>query len=55
MAPDDGSVTIGAWGPELVAAVGLYRDAHLKCAHKAHLRGSFVSPGARGAGALDER
>jgi RimJ/RimL family protein N-acetyltransferase len=50
LARDDGSVTIGAWGLELVGVVGLYRDAHLKCAHKAHLWGMFVSPAERGAG-----
>ena len=43
----------GAFDPELVGMVGLYRDRHLKASHKAHLWGMYVAPGyrARGIGA----
>lgn len=44
-APD--SVILGAFAPHLVGAVGLYRDPHLKAAHKAHLWGMYVAPGQR--------
>ncbi|MGH7784794.1 MAG: hypothetical protein ACREO5_13250 [Candidatus Binatia bacterium] len=33
------SVIIGAFFEDLVGAVGLYRDRHLKFSHKAHLWG----------------
>ena len=36
-------VIIGAFQPELIGAVGLYRDAALKASHKAHLWGMYVS------------
>jgi RimJ/RimL family protein N-acetyltransferase len=38
------SVIFGAFDPDLVGAVGLYRDRHVKSAHKAHLWGMFVAP-----------
>jgi ribosomal protein S18 acetylase RimI-like enzyme len=41
-APD--SVLLGAFEPDLIGAVGLYRDRHIKAAHKAHLWGMYVSP-----------
>ena len=42
------SVIIGAFRDHLVGAVGLYRDRHLKSAHKAHLWGMYVTPSHRG-------
>jgi RimJ/RimL family protein N-acetyltransferase len=44
------SVLIGAFRERLVGTVGLYRDRHLKSAHKAHLWGMYVVPGMRGQG-----
>lgn len=42
------SVIFGAFdGDTLVGCVGLYRDRHLKSAHKAHLWGLYVAPGSR--------
>jgi len=42
------SVIFGAFGDgALVGSVGLYRDRHLKMAHKAHLWGLWVDPSAR--------
>ena len=38
------SIIIGAFTPELVGTIGLYRDAHLKAAHKVHLWGMHVLP-----------
>jgi ribosomal protein S18 acetylase RimI-like enzyme len=38
------SVIIGAFREDLVGAVGLYRDHHVKTAHKAHLWGMYVTP-----------
>jgi GNAT superfamily N-acetyltransferase len=38
------SMIFGAFDPELVGAVGLYRDRHVKSSHKAHLWGMFVTP-----------
>jgi RimJ/RimL family protein N-acetyltransferase len=38
-------------GPRLAGAVGLFRDRHLKAAHKMHLWGMYVTPSARGRGA----
>jgi ribosomal protein S18 acetylase RimI-like enzyme len=37
------SVIIGAFRPNLVGAVGLYRDRHLKSSHKMHLWGLYVT------------
>jgi len=44
------SVLIGAFRERLVGTVGLYRDRHLKAAHKAHLWGMYVVPALRGQG-----
>ena len=42
------SVVIGAFADRrLVGSAGLYRDRHLKAAHKAHLWGMYVRPGYR--------
>lgn len=45
-APD--AVTFGAFTPQLIGAVGLYRDGHRKAAHKAHIWGMYVAPPYRG-------
>jgi ribosomal protein S18 acetylase RimI-like enzyme len=34
---------MGAFRPQLVGAVGLYRDRHLKSSHKMHLWGLYVT------------
>ena len=44
-APD--SVIIGAFRPNLIGTVGLYRDRHLKSSHKMHLWGLYVTPSHR--------
>jgi ribosomal protein S18 acetylase RimI-like enzyme len=36
------SAVFGAFSPELVGVVGLYRDGHDKAAHKVHIWGMFV-------------
>jgi RimJ/RimL family protein N-acetyltransferase len=41
------SVIFGAFRPALVGVVGLYRDRHIKSAHKVHLWGMYVSPSHR--------
>src|SRR5256885_3711228 len=38
------SIIIAAFAPELIGTLGLYRDAHLKAAHKVHLWGMHVLP-----------
>ena len=38
---------IGAFDPDLVGAVGILRDRHLKAAHKAHVWGMYVMPSHR--------
>jgi RimJ/RimL family protein N-acetyltransferase len=48
------SVIIGAFREYLVGAVGLYRDRHMKSAHKAHLWGMYVVPIHRGQGIASE-
>jgi len=48
------SVIIGAFREQLIGAVGLYRDRHLKSAHKAHLWGMYVAPGHRRQGVAAE-
>ena len=40
----------GAFAPQLVGAVGIYRDPSAKGAHKASLWGLYVVPGARSTG-----
>jgi RimJ/RimL family protein N-acetyltransferase len=38
------AVILGAFQPDLVGAVGLFRDRHLKVAHKVLLWGMYVTP-----------
>jgi ribosomal protein S18 acetylase RimI-like enzyme len=38
------SVIIGAFDPGLVGTIGLYRDQHIKMAHKVHIWGMYVAP-----------
>ncbi len=42
------SVVFGAFDPELVGFIGLYRDTHVKAAHKAHIWGTYVRAASRG-------
>ena len=42
LAPE--AVILGAFPERLVGAIGLYRDRHLKAAHKVHLWGMYVAP-----------
>lgn len=44
------SVIIGAFAAELVGAVGMYRERHLKRAHKMYIWGMYVRPAYRGSG-----
>jgi RimJ/RimL family protein N-acetyltransferase len=37
----------GAFEPELAGFIGLFRDRHLKSAHKAHIWGMYVAPAYR--------
>jgi ribosomal protein S18 acetylase RimI-like enzyme len=37
----------GAFDPDLVGSVGIYRDRHVKAAHKCHLWGMWVAPDSR--------
>ena len=48
-APDE--VIFGAFDPELIGAVGLFRDRHVKAAHRTHLWGMYVAPDHRRRGA----
>ncbi|HKQ40823.1 MAG TPA: GNAT family N-acetyltransferase [Verrucomicrobiae bacterium] len=41
------SIIIGAFAPDLVGTLGLYRDSHVKAAHKVHLWGMHVVPAYR--------
>ncbi|HYG61226.1 MAG TPA: GNAT family protein [Thermoanaerobaculia bacterium] len=43
-------VIFGAFRPDLVGAVGLFRGRYPKASHKAHLWGMYVEPGHRGQG-----
>ena len=47
-APD--RVIFGAFEERLAGSVGLFRDKHLKAAHKMHLWGMYVTPSHRGRG-----
>jgi RimJ/RimL family protein N-acetyltransferase len=38
------SVIFGAFAPGLVGALGMYRDRHVKSAHKTHIWGMYVLP-----------
>jgi ribosomal protein S18 acetylase RimI-like enzyme len=42
-----GGIILGAFQPELVGAVGIFRDRHVKASHKMHLWGLYVVPGRR--------
>ena len=44
------SVIVGAFAPGLVGSVGMYRDLHLKRAHKLHVWAVYVRPAHRGSG-----
>jgi ribosomal protein S18 acetylase RimI-like enzyme len=44
-APD--FVIIGAFENDLIGAVGVYRERHLKASHKTHLWGMYVAPSHR--------
>ncbi len=44
------SLIFGAFDPDLVGSVGVYRDPHLKAAHKAHVWGMYVAPAHCGRG-----
>jgi ribosomal protein S18 acetylase RimI-like enzyme len=46
----DERAIFGAFTPELVGIVGIYRDPHRKAAHKAHIWGMFVRPEFRQSG-----
>jgi RimJ/RimL family protein N-acetyltransferase len=48
------SIIIGAFRPQIVGAVGLYRDRHLKSSHKAHIWGMYVTPSHRRQGIAAE-
>jgi ribosomal protein S18 acetylase RimI-like enzyme len=41
---------LGAFEPELIGAVGLYRDPHLKASYKVHIWGMYVAPAYRSQG-----
>ncbi len=41
------SPVFGAWNEQLVGMVGLYRDRHVKAAHKVHIWGMYVRPESR--------
>jgi len=38
------TVIFGAFAPGLVGALGMYRDRHVKSAHKTHIWGMYVLP-----------
>lgn len=44
------SVIVSAFAPELIGAVGMYRDHHVKRAHKLHVWGVYVRATHRGSG-----
>ena len=44
------SVILGALGEQLVGIVGMYRERHLKRAHKMYIWGMYVAPPHRGSG-----
>ena len=44
----DETMIFGAFGPELVGSVGLYRETHLKTAHKVFVWGMYVKATHRG-------
>ena len=50
LADTDWRVVIGAFTPDLIGMVGIYRDQHRKASHKAHVWGMFVQPESRRSG-----
>ena len=50
LATSSESMVLGAFAPELVGTVGLYREFKRKTAHKAHIWGMYVMPSRRGQG-----
>lgn len=44
------TTTFGAFDPDLVGVVGVFRERHAKAAHKAHVWGMYVTPRARRCG-----
>jgi len=50
LATSSESMVLGAFAPELVGTVGLYREFKRKTAHKAHIWGMYVMPTRRGQG-----
>ena len=51
-APD--AVILGAFQPDLIGAVGVFRDRHLKASHKVHVWGMYVMPSHRRQGIATE-
>ena len=47
---DPESAIFGAFDRALVGSIGVYREPHLKAAHKAHVWGMYVAPAHRGRG-----
>jgi RimJ/RimL family protein N-acetyltransferase len=47
-------VIFGAFAPELVGSLGMFRDRHLKASHRVHLWGMYVAPDYRGHGVAAE-
>jgi ribosomal protein S18 acetylase RimI-like enzyme len=41
------STILGAFRPNLIGTVGIYRNRHTKSSHKAHIWGMYVVPGHR--------
>ena len=50
LADTDRRVVFGAFTPDLIGIVGIYRDQHRKAAHKSHVWGMFVQPEYRQSG-----
>jgi RimJ/RimL family protein N-acetyltransferase len=50
IARGDDSAIYGAFAPELVAVIGVYRDDRPKTRHKMHVWGAYVTPTYRGRG-----
>jgi ribosomal protein S18 acetylase RimI-like enzyme len=47
---DPAQAVFGAFAPDVAGMIGVYRDRHLKAAHKCHLFGLYVAPPRRSAG-----
>lgn len=50
LARGDDSAIFGAFAPELVATIGVYREDRPKTRHKMHVWGAYVAPSHRGRG-----